>query len=299
MGCCGYIRCGRHPVLRVPTVSGRREAVRFDREAVRRLRPAGTNRATHSTWWVCGKVSNARRPVEPVAAGEQRRGVPGQRGRVAGDVHDDGRTAGPRASRTPPAGAAARRVEHDRGDRPGPGRAARPARRRSATLRLRMAGQVVGGQRGGRSSDSTHDHRPAGPTASASTAANRPTPPYRSQAGAARPGRRPASASRTASASTSAAAGCTCQKPSAATAKSRPAACSVTPGSAARRPGPGRGDARRRRPGPARPRAARPRHRPAAAGRPASVAPPARAARGGRGADRRTHAARPARPPPR
>src|SRR5580692_4614639 len=76
-------------------------------------------------------------------------------------------------------------------------------------------------------SDSTPVTAPSGPTTDATAPANRPAPQYRSRTVS--PGRG-ARASTTAALSVSAAAGCTCQNPSALTCHRRPAACSATYG---------------------------------------------------------------------
>ena len=52
---------------------------------------SGTSSATHSTWWVIGNRSKARRPRERVAVLGEVADVPGQGGRVAGDVRDGAR----------------------------------------------------------------------------------------------------------------------------------------------------------------------------------------------------------------
>ncbi len=75
--------------------------------------PAGTKCATHSTWWVIGKASKARRPASAVPPLAQGRGVPRQRCRVARHVRDG---AGPQGGHRPDdgrAGPGPRRVEDD------------------------------------------------------------------------------------------------------------------------------------------------------------------------------------------
>ena len=80
--------CRDQPGTRVPESRTRRVGTR-DSPCGQRWR-----RATHSMWWVIGNTSKARRAASRVAAGREERDVPGEGGRVAGDVRDRARRRG-------------------------------------------------------------------------------------------------------------------------------------------------------------------------------------------------------------
>ena len=94
---------------------GNREAARVRLHAAVRSdgQAAGSSSATHSTWAVIGKASNAAQRGQPVARLRERRDVAGQGRGVAGDVDDRSRTgAGEQRADRPP-GTGPGRVEHD------------------------------------------------------------------------------------------------------------------------------------------------------------------------------------------
>src|SRR5205814_1684327 len=185
---------------------------------------ATSSSPTVSTWWVIGNASNARSRTNRQP---HDRNVATSRANAAGS-HDTYATARGRhatTERTTDAPTPARGGSTTTTSTPSTvdstnrATSAETTRTWARSARLRRAAATPEG------SDSTTVTRPADPTSGASAAANSPAPPYRSKACS--PVRGP-SMSTTAAASTSGAAGCTCQNPSAATAHSRPTARSRT-----------------------------------------------------------------------
>ena len=83
----------------------------------RRSEPVFSSSATHSTWCVIGNRSKARSARQPVAVLGEGRQVPGERGRVAGDVRHGARGAVRDLLDDLAAGALPRRVEDDQVER--------------------------------------------------------------------------------------------------------------------------------------------------------------------------------------
>ena len=145
----------------------------------------GSRVATHSTWWVIGKRSKARRSAQPVARARRTSAGPGP---ARPGRRRRRRSAGPRTRasiRTTDApGPGPRRVEHDE---VGPAQP-EPAQHVVDPAAL-DADPVAGRRRLWRASataprsPSTAVTRPRGPDAVGERAANSPTPQYRSSAG--------------------------------------------------------------------------------------------------------------------
>ena len=146
----------------------------------RRSEPVVSSRATHSTWWVIGNRSKARRSASAIAGVGEVGDVAGQGGGVAGDVRHGARSAFDDGSHHLALGPRTRRVEHDQVDaprgarrsrgRPGPAPPTRAGGRRGSALARSAACR----------SPSMAVTAPSGPTASARKAVNSPTPAYRS-----------------------------------------------------------------------------------------------------------------------